>query len=136
MRVVGMPAGKDSNPLAARGRILMPVPALAGGFCCPYPCPSGRVSADTRARGQNCHPYPCGCPRQQCRHWRGAPLHGGCDVGSPQPLVRGPLRHGRRRQSYEHRCRSPPSLHLNSIASTLSTPPPPPPLPSLSPRFP
>jgi hypothetical protein len=54
MRVAGMPAGKDSNPLATRGRILMLVPALAGGFC--YPCPSDRVSADTRARGQNCHP--------------------------------------------------------------------------------
>jgi hypothetical protein len=54
-RVASMPAGKGCNLLAARGRMLMPVPAPAGGFCCPYPRPSGRVPADTRACGQNCH---------------------------------------------------------------------------------
>jgi hypothetical protein len=29
----------------------------AGEDCCLYPCPSGRLSADIRARRQNCHPY-------------------------------------------------------------------------------
>jgi hypothetical protein len=60
----------------------------------------------------------------QRRHQGGAPLRGGCGAGSAHPLVRGPLRHGRRRQRHKRRRRSPPSVHLDSIASTLSTPTP------------
>jgi hypothetical protein len=60
----------------------------------------------------------------QRRHQGGAPLRGGCGAGSAHPLVRGPLCHGRRRQRHKRRRRSPPSVHLDSIASTLSTPTP------------
>jgi hypothetical protein len=53
----GYTRGCKLHPLVARGRILLPISAPAGGFCCSYPHPSGRVSAGTRTRGQNCHPY-------------------------------------------------------------------------------
>jgi hypothetical protein len=43
------------------------------------------------------------------------------------------LRHGRWRQRYERRCRSPTSVYLDSIASTLSTPTPSPTSPKYHP---
>jgi hypothetical protein len=43
MQVVGMPAGKDSNPLAARGRILLPVPVPVGSGIRGYPRPRAEL---------------------------------------------------------------------------------------------
>lgn len=35
---------------------LLPESVPASWISCLYPCPSGRVSADIRAHGQDCHP--------------------------------------------------------------------------------
>jgi hypothetical protein len=60
MRVVGIPAGKHCNPSAARGRILLPIPAPAGGFCCPYPRPSGRYPRIPAPAGKTAIPSDSG----------------------------------------------------------------------------
>jgi hypothetical protein len=53
MWVTGSAHGRGFVPVTCRGRDFVPVPvtATAGENCCPYPCQSGWVSADIRARG-------------------------------------------------------------------------------------
>jgi hypothetical protein len=51
MWVTGSAHGQGFVPVAYRGRDFVPVPVTAGENCCPYPCQSGWVPADIRARG-------------------------------------------------------------------------------------